>query len=197
MFQAFSGFCLLKVSFEDFFYMINWFSLRSRKYWWKFFLIFLNFIDWTINHKKWLNNNEKIVSYSYNSTSDFRVIVQNSSLKMYFSQFTLLTWLCLLSVHIDCLFLTFLVHFSHSMTSHLPFLFMVFTLLGFGLHSSSSHHPLPWRWSLFLLLTSISLLLWRVEPAQRIVKAELVDYPQDEGPIRHENNQQSKICSVQ
>lgn len=35
------------------------------------------------------------------------------------------------------------------------------------------------------------------EPAQRIVKAELVDYPQDEGPIRQENGQKSKICLVQ
>lgn len=52
-------------------------------------------------------------------------------------------------------------------------------------------------WPFFLSLISISALLWRVEPAQRIVKAELVDYPQDEGPIRQENNQQSKICSVQ
>ncbi|KAF1384978.1 hypothetical protein PFLUV_G00125830 [Perca fluviatilis] len=36
-----------------------------------------------------------------------------------------------------------------------------------------------------------------IEQSQRIVKAELVDYPQDEGPIRQENNHQSKICSVQ
>ncbi|XP_016373803.1 ras-related protein Rab-28-like isoform X3 [Sinocyclocheilus rhinocerous] len=35
-----------------------------------------------------------------------------------------------------------------------------------------------------------------MEQSQRIVKAELVDYPQDEGPIRQETNQ-SKICSVQ
>lgn len=35
------------------------------------------------------------------------------------------------------------------------------------------------------------------EPAQRIVKAELVDYPQDEGPISQENAQQSKICLIQ
>ncbi|CAB1337470.1 unnamed protein product [Coregonus sp. 'balchen'] len=31
---------------------------------------------------------------------------------------------------------------------------------------------------------------------EQIVKAELVDYPQDEAPIRQETNQ-SKICSVQ
>lgn len=37
----------------------------------------------------------------------------------------------------------------------------------------------------------------RAEPAQRIVKAELVDYPQDEGPVGQENKPQSKICSVQ
>ncbi|KAM8848949.1 ras-related protein Rab-28 isoform X1 [Synchiropus splendidus] len=36
-----------------------------------------------------------------------------------------------------------------------------------------------------------------IEQSQRIVKAELVNYPQDEGPIRQENAQQSKICSVQ
>ncbi|CAB1325649.1 unnamed protein product [Coregonus sp. 'balchen'] len=35
-----------------------------------------------------------------------------------------------------------------------------------------------------------------MEQSQRIVKAELVDYPQDEVPIRQETNQ-SKICSVQ
>ncbi|XP_062332221.1 ras-related protein Rab-28 isoform X2 [Osmerus eperlanus] len=35
-----------------------------------------------------------------------------------------------------------------------------------------------------------------IEQSQRIVKAELVDYPQDEGPIKQESNQ-SKICSVQ
>ncbi|XP_016373802.1 ras-related protein Rab-28-like isoform X2 [Sinocyclocheilus rhinocerous] len=35
-----------------------------------------------------------------------------------------------------------------------------------------------------------------MEQSQCIVKAELVDYPQDEGPIRQETNQ-SKICSVQ
>uniref|UniRef100_A0A9J7YM17 Ras-related protein Rab-28 n=1 Tax=Cyprinus carpio carpio TaxID=630221 RepID=A0A9J7YM17_CYPCA len=35
-----------------------------------------------------------------------------------------------------------------------------------------------------------------MEQSQHIVKAELVDYPQDEGPIRQETNQ-SKICSVQ
>ncbi|XP_077434125.1 ras-related protein Rab-28 isoform X1 [Vanacampus margaritifer] len=36
-----------------------------------------------------------------------------------------------------------------------------------------------------------------LEQSQRIVKAELVNYPQDEGPIRQENRQQSKICLVQ
>ncbi|XP_019725653.1 ras-related protein Rab-28 isoform X3 [Hippocampus comes] len=36
-----------------------------------------------------------------------------------------------------------------------------------------------------------------IEQSQRIVKAELVNYPQDEGPIRQENRQQSKICLVQ
>ncbi|XP_076143618.1 ras-related protein Rab-28 isoform X2 [Alosa pseudoharengus] len=35
-----------------------------------------------------------------------------------------------------------------------------------------------------------------IEQSQRIVKAELVDYPQDEGPIPQESTQ-SKICSVQ
>ncbi|KAJ8014682.1 hypothetical protein DPEC_G00018190 [Dallia pectoralis] len=35
-----------------------------------------------------------------------------------------------------------------------------------------------------------------IEQSQKIVKAELVDYPQEEGPIRQETNQ-SKICSVQ
>ncbi|XP_063350428.1 ras-related protein Rab-28 isoform X3 [Pelmatolapia mariae] len=36
-----------------------------------------------------------------------------------------------------------------------------------------------------------------LEQSQRIVKAELVDYPQDEGPISQENAQQSKICLIQ
>ncbi|CDQ73903.1 unnamed protein product [Oncorhynchus mykiss] len=35
-----------------------------------------------------------------------------------------------------------------------------------------------------------------IEQSQRIVKAELVDYHQDEVPVRQETNQ-SKICSVQ
>lgn len=48
---------------------------------------------------------------------------------------------------------------------------------------------------LFLLLTVV--LARRVEPAQRIVKAELVNYPQDEGPIRQETPQRSQICSLQ
>lgn len=48
-----------------------------------------------------------------------------------------------------------------------------------------------------LTFSFLHLLAWRVEPAQRIVKAELVDYPQDEGPIRRETSQQSKICSLQ
>lgn len=156
MFQAFSGFCLLKVSFEDFFYMINWFSLRSRKYWWKFFLIFLNFIDWTINHKKWLNNNEKIVSYSYNSTSDFRVIVQNSSLKMYFSQFTLLTWLCLLSVHIDVM-LHFLLSVSYIPCSFLSLHDLSSSFLIHGLHPT-------WLWSPFFILSSSSSMAMVLVP---------------------------------
>lgn len=49
---------------------------------------------------------------------------------------------------------------------------------------------------LFIPALMVSLAR-RVEPAQRIVKAELVDYPQDEGPIRRETSQQSKICSLQ
>ncbi|XP_059378262.1 ras-related protein Rab-28-like isoform X2 [Carassius carassius] len=45
-------------------------------------------------------------------------------------------------------------------------------------------------------IVGIKLNKAEMEQAQRIVKAELVDYPQDEGPIRQETNQ-SKICSVQ
>ncbi|XP_077103095.1 ras-related protein Rab-28 isoform X1 [Siphateles boraxobius] len=45
-------------------------------------------------------------------------------------------------------------------------------------------------------VVGIKLNKAEIEQSQRIVKAELVDYPQDEGPIKQENNQ-SKICSVQ
>ncbi|XP_043087255.1 ras-related protein Rab-28 isoform X2 [Puntigrus tetrazona] len=45
-------------------------------------------------------------------------------------------------------------------------------------------------------ILGIKLNKAEMEQSQRIVKAELVDYPQDEGPIRQETNQ-SKICSVQ
>ncbi|XP_048044504.1 ras-related protein Rab-28 isoform X2 [Chanodichthys erythropterus] len=45
-------------------------------------------------------------------------------------------------------------------------------------------------------IVGIKLNKAEIEQSQRIVKAELVDYPQDEGPIRQETNQ-SKICSVQ
>ncbi|XP_056328677.1 ras-related protein Rab-28 isoform X2 [Danio aesculapii] len=45
-------------------------------------------------------------------------------------------------------------------------------------------------------ILGIKLNKAEMEQSQRIVKAELVDYPQDEGPIRQDNNQ-SKICSVQ
>ncbi|XP_051505372.1 ras-related protein Rab-28-like isoform X2 [Myxocyprinus asiaticus] len=45
-------------------------------------------------------------------------------------------------------------------------------------------------------ILGIKLNKAEIEQSQRIVKAELVDYPQDEGPIRQDNNQ-SKICSVQ
>ncbi|KAK7137472.1 hypothetical protein R3I94_013198 [Phoxinus phoxinus] len=45
-------------------------------------------------------------------------------------------------------------------------------------------------------IVGIKLNKAEIEQSQRIVKAELVDYPQDEGPIKQENNQ-SKICSVQ
>ncbi|XP_050984399.1 ras-related protein Rab-28 isoform X2 [Labeo rohita] len=45
-------------------------------------------------------------------------------------------------------------------------------------------------------ILGIKLNKAEMEQSQRIVKAELVDYPQDEGPIRKETNQ-SKICSVQ
>ncbi|CAM4618671.1 unnamed protein product [Leuciscus chuanchicus] len=45
-------------------------------------------------------------------------------------------------------------------------------------------------------IVGIKLNKAEIEQSQRVVKAELVDYPQDEGPIKQENNQ-SKICSVQ
>ncbi|XP_059371344.1 ras-related protein Rab-28 isoform X2 [Carassius carassius] len=45
-------------------------------------------------------------------------------------------------------------------------------------------------------ILGIKLNKAEMEQSQRIVKAELVDYPQDEGPIRQETNQ-SKICSLQ
>ncbi|XP_055033623.1 ras-related protein Rab-28 isoform X2 [Misgurnus anguillicaudatus] len=45
-------------------------------------------------------------------------------------------------------------------------------------------------------ILGIKLSKAEMEQSQRIVKAELVNYPQDEGPIRQETNQ-SKICSVQ
>ncbi|XP_067312814.1 ras-related protein Rab-28 isoform X2 [Pseudorasbora parva] len=45
-------------------------------------------------------------------------------------------------------------------------------------------------------IVGIKLNKAEIEQSQRIVKAELVDYPQDEGPIKQETNQ-SKICSVQ
>uniref|UniRef100_A0A8C2JWF8 Ras-related protein Rab-28 n=1 Tax=Cyprinus carpio TaxID=7962 RepID=A0A8C2JWF8_CYPCA len=45
-------------------------------------------------------------------------------------------------------------------------------------------------------IVGVKLNKAEMEQSQRIVKAELVDYPQDEGPIRQETNQ-SKICSVQ
>uniref|UniRef100_A0A8C1X6H1 Ras-related protein Rab-28 n=1 Tax=Cyprinus carpio TaxID=7962 RepID=A0A8C1X6H1_CYPCA len=45
-------------------------------------------------------------------------------------------------------------------------------------------------------IVGVKLNKAEMEQSQRIVKAELVDYPQDEGPIRQESNQ-SKICSVQ
>uniref|UniRef100_A0A8C6NIK0 Ras-related protein Rab-28 n=1 Tax=Nothobranchius furzeri TaxID=105023 RepID=A0A8C6NIK0_NOTFU len=46
-------------------------------------------------------------------------------------------------------------------------------------------------------ILGIKLNKAEIEQSQRIVKAELVDYPQDGGPITQENTQQSKICSVQ
>uniref|UniRef100_A0A9J8CJD2 Ras-related protein Rab-28 n=1 Tax=Cyprinus carpio carpio TaxID=630221 RepID=A0A9J8CJD2_CYPCA len=45
-------------------------------------------------------------------------------------------------------------------------------------------------------IVGVKLNKAEMEQSQHIVKAELVDYPQDEGPIRQESNQ-SKICSVQ
>ncbi|XP_065130376.1 ras-related protein Rab-28 isoform X2 [Paramisgurnus dabryanus] len=45
-------------------------------------------------------------------------------------------------------------------------------------------------------ILGIKLSKAEMEQSQRIVKAQLVDYPQDEGPIRQETSQ-SKICSVQ
>ncbi|XP_049323740.1 ras-related protein Rab-28 isoform X3 [Astyanax mexicanus] len=45
-------------------------------------------------------------------------------------------------------------------------------------------------------ILGIKLNKAEIEQSQRIVRAELVDYPQDEGPIAHDSNQ-SKICSVQ
>ncbi|XP_058654707.1 ras-related protein Rab-28 isoform X2 [Onychostoma macrolepis] len=45
-------------------------------------------------------------------------------------------------------------------------------------------------------ISGIKLNKAEMEQSQHIVKAELVDYPQDEGPITQETNQ-SKICSVQ
>ncbi|XP_052010598.1 ras-related protein Rab-28 isoform X2 [Xyrauchen texanus] len=45
-------------------------------------------------------------------------------------------------------------------------------------------------------ILGIKLNKAEIEQSQHVVKAELVDYPQDEGPIRQDNNQ-SKICSVQ
>ncbi|XP_066498550.1 ras-related protein Rab-28 isoform X2 [Hoplias malabaricus] len=45
-------------------------------------------------------------------------------------------------------------------------------------------------------ILGIKLNKAEIEQSQRIVRAELVDYPQDEGPISQDANQ-SKICSVQ
>ncbi|XP_036445953.1 ras-related protein Rab-28 isoform X2 [Colossoma macropomum] len=45
-------------------------------------------------------------------------------------------------------------------------------------------------------ILGIKLNKAEIEQSQRIVRAELVDYPQDEGLITQDNNQ-SKICSVQ
>ncbi|XP_031424666.1 ras-related protein Rab-28 isoform X2 [Clupea harengus] len=45
-------------------------------------------------------------------------------------------------------------------------------------------------------LLGVKLNKAEIEQSQRIVKAELVDYPQDEGPLPQEATQ-SKICSVQ
>uniref|UniRef100_A0A672M9X7 Ras-related protein Rab-28 n=1 Tax=Sinocyclocheilus grahami TaxID=75366 RepID=A0A672M9X7_SINGR len=45
-------------------------------------------------------------------------------------------------------------------------------------------------------ILGIKLNKAEMEQSQHIVKAELVDYPQDEGPIGQETNQ-SKICSIQ
>ncbi|XP_030622442.1 ras-related protein Rab-28 isoform X2 [Chanos chanos] len=45
-------------------------------------------------------------------------------------------------------------------------------------------------------IVGIKLNKAEIEQSQRIVRAELVDYPQDEGPIRQDTNQ-SKVCSLQ
>ena len=100
------------------------------------------------------------------------------------------------------------VHFSRFQPNHIfPFTILTRTvsvspciLVSFPTFLFFSHHNSFFLDSSFLPLLSAlispSLSSGVVLPTKRIVKAELVDYPQDEGPIKQESNQ-SKICSVQ